>query len=250
MAHRHGRSWTRAIWPATSSSPPRWPTPGRTMPCSRRKGWKTPAASAQIGCGSSIHSTARVSSASMDATTGPCTSRCGRRITSPPEPSAFRRSTSSSAPTRLRCYRNRTGRGRGSSRRAPAIRTVAVVVANALDADAVRLGSAGAKAMAVVMGEADIYVHDGGMYQWDSAAPAAVALAAGLARQPHRRVTDGVQRTRSMAARSVDLPAGVRRAGAGGAARTPVRPGAESSSRSRNRSRLLVQSPHDSCRAE
>jgi len=57
---------------------------------------------------------------------------------------------------------------------------VAVIVANALDADAVRLGSAGAKAMAVVSGEADIYVHDGGMYQWDSAAPAAVALAAGL----------------------------------------------------------------------
>ncbi len=56
----------------------------------------------------------------------------------------------------------------------------AVVVANALGADAVRLGSAGAKAMAVVLGEADIYVHDGGMYQWDSAAPAAVALAAGL----------------------------------------------------------------------
>ena len=43
-----------------------------------------------------------------------------------------------------------------------------------------RLGSAGAKAMAVVVGEADIYVHDGGMYQWDSAAPAAVAMAAGL----------------------------------------------------------------------
>lgn len=56
----------------------------------------------------------------------------------------------------------------------------AVVIANALDCDAVRLGSAGAKAMAVVVGEADIYVHDGGMYQWDSAAPAAVALAAGL----------------------------------------------------------------------
>lgn len=56
----------------------------------------------------------------------------------------------------------------------------AVVVANALGCDAVRLGSAGAKAMAVVLGEADIYVHDGGMYQWDSAAPAAVALAAGL----------------------------------------------------------------------
>ncbi|MCO5329477.1 MAG: 3'(2'),5'-bisphosphate nucleotidase CysQ [Ilumatobacteraceae bacterium] len=56
----------------------------------------------------------------------------------------------------------------------------AVVVARALDCDAVRLGSAGAKAMAVVMGEADVYVHDGGMYQWDSAAPVAVALAAGL----------------------------------------------------------------------
>lgn len=56
----------------------------------------------------------------------------------------------------------------------------AVVIANALGCDAVRLGSAGAKAMAVVVGEADIYVHDGGMYQWDSAAPAAVALAAGL----------------------------------------------------------------------
>ena len=56
----------------------------------------------------------------------------------------------------------------------------AVIVANALGADAVRLGSAGAKAMAVVLGEADIYVHDGGMYQWDSAAPAAVAMAAGL----------------------------------------------------------------------
>jgi len=56
----------------------------------------------------------------------------------------------------------------------------AVRVANALDCDAVRLGSAGAKAMAVVIGEADIYVHDGGMYQWDSAAPAAVAMAAGF----------------------------------------------------------------------
>ncbi len=56
----------------------------------------------------------------------------------------------------------------------------AVIVANRLGCDAVRLGSAGAKAMAVVLGEADIYLHDGGMYQWDSAAPAAVALAAGL----------------------------------------------------------------------
>jgi 3'(2'), 5'-bisphosphate nucleotidase len=56
----------------------------------------------------------------------------------------------------------------------------AVLVANALECDAIRLGSAGAKAMAVVLGDADIYVHDGGMYQWDSAAPVGVALAAGF----------------------------------------------------------------------
>ena len=56
----------------------------------------------------------------------------------------------------------------------------AVLVAEGLGADAVRLGSAGAKAMSVLLGETDVYVHDGGMYQWDSAAPAAVALAAGL----------------------------------------------------------------------
>jgi 3'(2'), 5'-bisphosphate nucleotidase len=56
----------------------------------------------------------------------------------------------------------------------------AVLIAEELGADAIRLGSAGAKAMAVVLGEADIYVHDGGMYQWDSAAPAAVAAAAGF----------------------------------------------------------------------
>jgi 3'(2'), 5'-bisphosphate nucleotidase len=56
----------------------------------------------------------------------------------------------------------------------------AVLVAEALHCDPVRLGSAGAKAMAILMGEADIYVHDSGMSQWDSAAPAAVAMAAGL----------------------------------------------------------------------
>ncbi|MGI8529320.1 MAG: 3'(2'),5'-bisphosphate nucleotidase CysQ [Geodermatophilaceae bacterium] len=42
------------------------------------------------------------------------------------------------------------------------------------------LGSAGAKAMAVVRGEADGYLHAGGQYEWDSAAPVAVATAAGL----------------------------------------------------------------------
>ena len=56
----------------------------------------------------------------------------------------------------------------------------AVLIADRLGCEAIRLGSAGAKAMAVVLGEADIYVHDGGMYQWDSAAPTAVAAAAGF----------------------------------------------------------------------
>jgi 3'(2'), 5'-bisphosphate nucleotidase len=56
----------------------------------------------------------------------------------------------------------------------------ATIVARALDADLLTLGSAGAKAMAVVLGEADIYAHSGGQYEWDSCAPAAVAAAAGL----------------------------------------------------------------------
>jgi 3'(2'), 5'-bisphosphate nucleotidase len=42
------------------------------------------------------------------------------------------------------------------------------------------MGSAGVKVMAVVSGEADAYIHAGGQYQWDSAAPVAVARAAGL----------------------------------------------------------------------
>jgi 3'(2'), 5'-bisphosphate nucleotidase len=44
----------------------------------------------------------------------------------------------------------------------------------------VPLGSAGAKAAAVICGTADAYVHSGGQYEWDSAAPVAVAVAAGL----------------------------------------------------------------------
>ena len=44
----------------------------------------------------------------------------------------------------------------------------------------VPMGSAGVKVMAVVTGEADAYIHAGGQYQWDSAAPVAVALSAGL----------------------------------------------------------------------
>lgn len=56
----------------------------------------------------------------------------------------------------------------------------AVAVAKMIGAELVPMGSAGAKAMAVVRGEADIYLHSGGQYEWDSAAPVAVAMAHGL----------------------------------------------------------------------
>ena len=49
-----------------------------------------------------------------------------------------------------------------------------------LDIDFIRIGSAGAKAMAVVRGDADAYIHAGGQWEWDSAAPAGVLQAAGL----------------------------------------------------------------------
>ena len=56
----------------------------------------------------------------------------------------------------------------------------AVAVSEKLGAELVPMGSAGAKAMAIVRGEAEIYLHSGGQYEWDSCAPAAVAAAFGL----------------------------------------------------------------------
>ncbi|HZV56954.1 MAG TPA: inositol monophosphatase family protein, partial [Sphingobium sp.] len=73
------------------------------------------------------------------------------------------------APERLRMVVSRTR---------PAAEALAV--AQALDAELVPMGSAGAKAMAIIRGEADIYLHSGGQYEWDSCAPVAVALAHGL----------------------------------------------------------------------
>lgn len=52
-------------------------------------------------------------------------------------------------------------------------------LADLLDADLVPIGSAGGKIAAVLSGEVEAYVHAGGQYEWDSAAPVAVALAAG-----------------------------------------------------------------------
>ena len=56
----------------------------------------------------------------------------------------------------------------------------AAAIAAAFGAELVPMGSAGAKAMAVVRGDADIYLHSGGQYQWDNAAPVAVAAAHGF----------------------------------------------------------------------
>jgi len=56
----------------------------------------------------------------------------------------------------------------------------AVAVAKAMGGELLEMGSAGAKAMAVVRGEAEIYLHSGGQYEWDNCAPVAVAQAYGL----------------------------------------------------------------------
>ena len=64
-----------------------------------------------------------------------------------------------------------------SRTRPPAI---ALQVRDQLNGTLVEMGSAGAKVAAVIQGLADIYVHAGGQYEWDSAAPVVVARAAGL----------------------------------------------------------------------
>jgi len=56
----------------------------------------------------------------------------------------------------------------------------ALAVAEKLGCELVPMGSAGAKAMAVVRGEAEIYLHSGGQHEWDNCAPVAVARAHGL----------------------------------------------------------------------
>jgi 3'(2'), 5'-bisphosphate nucleotidase len=64
-----------------------------------------------------------------------------------------------------------------SRTRPPAI---ALQVRDQLNGTLVEMGSAGAKVAAVIQGLAEVYVHAGGQYEWDSAAPVAVARAAGL----------------------------------------------------------------------
>ena len=81
-----------------------------------------------------------------------------------PAPSASR---PAACPPRLAVSRTRPGWSAG-------------IVRAALGAEVVPLGSAGFKALSVVRGEAEIYAHSGGQWEWDSAAPVAVALAHGM----------------------------------------------------------------------
>ena len=91
-------------------------------------------------------------------------------------------------PARGRLFRSDAGEAPAAPRRARPLMLVsrtrppeeAEALAVFLDAELGAMGSAGAKAMAVVAGEADLYYHAGGQHEWDSCAPAAVALAAGL----------------------------------------------------------------------
>jgi 3'(2'), 5'-bisphosphate nucleotidase len=53
-------------------------------------------------------------------------------------------------------------------------------VAARIGAEMVPCGSAGAKVATVVLGENDVYLHSGGFYEWDTAAPVAVARASGF----------------------------------------------------------------------
>jgi 3'(2'), 5'-bisphosphate nucleotidase len=91
-------------------------------------------------------------------------------------------------PARGEVYRTDTVIGGGSAHSGPIRITassnrpprVLYQMAEQLDIEMVRIGSAGAKAMAVVRGDVDAYVHAGGQWEWDNAAPAGVVLAAGM----------------------------------------------------------------------
>jgi 3'(2'), 5'-bisphosphate nucleotidase len=93
-----------------------------------------------------------------------------------------------SLPARGEVYRTDTVTAGGSAHNGPiritasSNRPPAVLyrMARQLDFEMVKIGSAGAKAMAVVRGDVDAYIHAGGQWEWDNAAPAGVVLAAGL----------------------------------------------------------------------
>jgi 3'(2'), 5'-bisphosphate nucleotidase len=97
----------------------------------------------------------------------------------------------------------------------------AEALARDLGADLQAMGSAGAKAMAIVAGEADIYFHTGGQHEWDNCAPVAAAQAAGLVacradgtpiryNRPDLRVPDLIIGRPEIARRAIELLAGAK----------------------------------------
>ncbi|MCG5432763.1 3'(2'),5'-bisphosphate nucleotidase CysQ [Mycobacterium sp. MYCO198283] len=98
-------------------------------------------------------------------------------VSLPAQGEVYRSDTVAAAPVAGRPGIDRPIRIAVSATRAPSI---LYWMSRSLPIEPVPLGSAGAKAMAVVRGDADAYVHAGGQWEWDSAAPAGVVLAAGL----------------------------------------------------------------------
>ena len=178
-----------------------------TRCCPRRARTTRPRLTSGAGSGSSTRSTAPASSPSRRATTGPCTSRSGRPVTwwpAPwPSPRSGRRSTPAAAPVVPPTHRRAVP---GSRSPAAARRSSCTALAAELDADLVPMGSAGVKVISVVRDITDAYVHAGGQYEWDSAAPVAVARAAGPVHLPDRRLAAGVQPGRRLPARPDRVP--------------------------------------------
>ena len=137
------------------------------------------------GCGSSTRSTEPGSSPSADTSTGRCTSRSGSVTVAPTAASPTR---PSACPPSARCIAPTPSpppppRQQGPIRIATSANRPPPILwwlRDRLDVQLIGIGSAGAKAMAVVRGDVDAYVHAGGQWEWDSAAPAGVVRAAGL----------------------------------------------------------------------
>ncbi|WP_278258777.1 inositol monophosphatase family protein [Nocardioides convexus] len=112
---------------------------------------------------------------------------------------------------------------RGSPSRAPARRPSWRRWRRSLDAGLVPMGSAGVKMMSVVRDVADAYVHAGGQYEWDSAAPVAVARAAGLFTSRVDGSEPGLQPGRRLPARRHRVPPRVCRSGSWPSSRRTAR---------------------------
>ena len=98
------------------------------------------------------------------------------------------------------------GPARGSRSPAPARPAFVEALAAELDAELVPMGSAGVKVISVTRDVTDAYVHAGGQYEWDNAAPVAVARAAGLFCSRDRRLRAGLQPGGRLPARPHRLP--------------------------------------------